>query len=188
MALVLRRGLETNPDFQDRVMFLMNRRALWTFGWLTWTAAALSILYFYNAFAEAHQPAMRFAVFLAVAALGPDLAAQAIEMGVLPGLANRELFLSLHRASMMMTGFAANGLYSLTAFLLALSTRRAYPWWVWLAGVAVGMFGFALSAAVLLNSVAGMFWTNVVLVPTLLLWLAGVAKMSGRSKTHSCLN
>ena len=59
MALVLRRGLETNPEFQDRLSFLVNHRMLWDFGWLTWTAAALAILYFYIAFAAAHQTADR---------------------------------------------------------------------------------------------------------------------------------
>ena len=97
MALLLRRGLETNPDFQDRLAFLVNHRVLWGFGWFTWTAAALAILYFYIAFASAHQAAdpsniwLRFAVILTAAAIGPDLAAQTIEIGVLPGIAYRVL-------------------------------------------------------------------------------------------------
>jgi len=33
--------------------------------------------------------------------------------------------------------------------------------------------------AALLDSVGGMFWTNVFLVPCLLLWLAGVAIIEG---------
>ena len=189
MALVLRRGLETNPEFQDRLSFLVNHRMLWDFGWLTWTAAALAILYFYIAFAAAHQPADRsnirlhFAVMLTVAAIGPDLASQAIEIGVLPGIAYRvlnsntglELFLALHRVAVVMSGYIANGLYSMTAVILAWSTRQGYPSWVWIAGVAVGIFGFMLSAAALIDSATGMFLTNVLLVPAILLWLAGVA-------------
>ena len=186
MAFVLRRGLQTNTVLQDRLAFLLNDRVFWTVGWLAWTAAALAILYFYIAFAEAHQPSMRFAVLLTVAAIGPDLAGQAIEVGVLPSIANHaygantapELFLMVHRAAVMLSGYLANGLYSLTALMLAWRTRHAYPSWVWLAGVAVGVFGLMLSVAALMDSTAGMFWTNVLLVPTILLWLGGVAVFS----------
>ena len=189
MALVLRRGLETNPELHDRLDFLVNHRVLWGFGWFTWTAAALAILYFYIAFASAHQAAdpsniwLRFAVILTAAAIGPDLAAQTIEIGVLPGIAYRvlssnagvELFLELHRIAVLMSGYVANGLYSMTALILAWSTRQSYPSWVRLAGVAVGFFGFMLSGAALIGSITGMFLTNIVLVPAILLWLAGVA-------------
>jgi hypothetical protein len=173
MALILRRGLDTNPDFQDRLNFLIHHRALWTFGWLTWSAAALAILYFYAVFAAEHR--VRFAVLLTVAAIAPDLSAQAIEIGLLPGIASREIFLAFHRAAVVMSGGVANGLYSATALILAWLTRNAYPGWLWMTGVAVGFFGFMLSAAALLDSVAGMFWTNVLLVPAILIWLAGVA-------------
>jgi hypothetical protein len=74
-----------------------------------------------------------------------------------------------------MSGGVANGLYSLSALILAWSTRRSYLPRVWMAGVAVGVFGLSLSVAALMNSVTGMFWTNVFLVPSILIWLAGVA-------------
>ncbi len=51
---------------------------------------------------------------------------------------------------------------------------HAYPVWVWMAGGAVGFFGLMLSAAALMDSASGMFWTNVLLLPCILLWLAGV--------------
>ena len=182
MALVLSHGLETNPDFQNRLTFIVKHTALWTSGWLTWTAAAIAILYFYSSLASEHQTG-KLAVLLAVAAIAPDLSAQAVEIGVLPAIAERvvntgagmDLFLALHRAAVMMSGYVANGLYSFTALSLAWGTRRAYPVWVWTAGMAAGFFGFALSTAALADSAAGMFWTNVVLVPSILLWLAGVA-------------
>jgi hypothetical protein len=183
MALVLRHGLETTPDLQQRLSFLINHRALWTFGWLAWTVAAITILYFYFAFAEVHRHSSHYAVLLTVAALGPDLAAQSIEVGVLPSLAvhefstnaGPELFLTLDRVAVMLSGFAANGLYSATALLLVWGARHAYPTWVSMVGSAVGVFGIALSIAALLDSVAGMFWTNVFLVPAILLWLLAIA-------------
>jgi hypothetical protein len=75
----------------------------------------------------------------------------------------------------MLSGYLANGLYSLTAVMLVWTSRIAYPKWVSITGFAVGVAGFALSVAVLRESVPGMFWTNVLLVPALLVWLAGVA-------------
>jgi len=181
MAVVLRQGLETNPDLQNRLSFLVNHRALWTLGWLTWTAAAIAILYFYMVFASTHHTGS-LVVFLTAAAIAPDLAAQAIEIGVLPDLTQHaDWFILLHRTAVLMSGYVANGLYSFSALILAWSTRQAYPVWVWLSGVAVGCFGFMLSAAALVNSTAGMFWSNVVLVPSILLWLAGVALREARS-------
>jgi hypothetical protein len=183
MALVLRRGLETTPVLRERLSFLVNYGTLWVLGWLTWTAAAISILYFYLSFAATHKRQSHFAVFLTVAALGPDLAAQAIEIGVLPPLAFQvfsknaapEVFLTLHRVAVMLSGFTANSLYSATALMLAWGARRAYPAWVSILGIATGLFGIALSVAALLDSVGGMFWTNVLLVPSILLWLLAVA-------------
>ena len=197
MALILRQGLETNPDLEARLMFLVGHRPLWIGGWLTWNAAALSILYFYAAFAWAHATdgttpttSLTFAVILSAVGVATDLAAEAIEMGVLPGLARQALteaaqgaaqtmaastFLVLHRSAVVLTGYLANGLYTLSALLLTCSTCRAYPRWVWMAGLGVGILGLALSGASLVNSVAGMFWANVLLVPCIVLWQVGVA-------------
>lgn len=193
MVLVLTHGLETTPDLQERLAFLVNHRTLWTLGWLTWSAAAFAILYFYVVFAEIHQPRSQFAVLLTVIALAPDLSAQAIEIGVLPGLAAQafsknaapELFLTLHRVAVMLSGFVANTLYSLTAVLLTWAARHAYPSWVTGVGIAVGVFGLALSLSALLESTTGMFWTNVFLVPAILLWLAAVSLIPPRSGSRS---
>jgi hypothetical protein len=175
MALILREGLETNPDLQARLEFLTNHRVLWMFAWLTWTAAALAILYFYDAFSTAHQLS-RYPVLLTAAALPPDLTAQVLEIGILPMITDQiDLFLIVHRAAVLMSGYLANGLYSLSALLLAWTSRHAYPVWVWTAGLAVSLFGLMLSVAALAGSTAGMFWTNVFLLPAILLWLAGVA-------------
>lgn len=186
MVLVLRWGLETNPDFQNRMSFIVAHQPLWFIAWFSWTASALGILYFYTAFAAAHQQSMPFAVFLTIAAVGPDLAAQVIEIGILPSLASSvlqrasapESFLQMHRVAVLLSGYLANGLYSLTALMLTWSARYKYPRIVSLAGMLVGISGLVLSAAALANSVTGMFWCNVVLVPAILVWLAGVAVCS----------
>src|SRR5262249_39453844 len=117
-----------------------------------------------------------------------------VEMGVLPGLAaqalaepaqaagsgSAALFLAFHRAAVMATGYVANGLYSLAALLLVWSTRLAYPRWVVGAGLVVAGSGLLLSATALADSVRGMVWAHVVLIPSLLLWQVGVALRATR--------
>jgi hypothetical protein len=184
MALILSRGLATTSDLIARLGFLVTHRAQWTIAWLTWQAAALCILWFYYVFAStASEPILRLAVLLAAAAIGPDLAGQIIEIAVLPEIAGRALtsradrdtFFLLDRIAVMLSGYAANGLYSLAAVLFAWFTRRRYSRAVWLAGLAAGVSGLALSLATLIDSVCGMFWTNVFLLPLLVIWLGGVA-------------
>jgi hypothetical protein len=184
MALVLRHGLETNADLTGRLRFVAGRRLWWTVGWLSWTVAAATILNVYARFGAAHRsravsPApLKTAVRLTIVAVAADWTAQAIEIFVLPGLArtgNAVGFLGWHRATVVLTGFLANGLYTISALLLVWASRRAYPRWIQAAGFGVVVGGSILSAAALAGSAAGMLLANVVLMPCLLAWLAGVA-------------
>ena len=198
MALVLRHGLESNADAAARVRFLAESRLAWTLAWLTWHGAALAILWFFFSFVEAHaagssnRGALRVALVLVGAAIVPDLAAQSIEIGVLPELASElypgpasatapnadateRLYHTLHRSVVMMTGYLANGLYTLASVVAVAATWRSYPAWTRLSGAALGLFGFWLSAAALVNSVDGMVWSNVGLVPAIALWQIGIA-------------
>lgn len=184
MAAILRHGLETNADLLDRLRFVARHRALWTVGWLSWTLAALTILRFYARLAAACPPRTRFpslprtAVWLTIPAVAADWSAQAIEVLVLPTPAlavNTAVFLAWHRAAVFLTGFLANGLYTTAAVLLVWASRHVYPRWIRIAGFGVGIGGYVLSAAAWVGSAAGMLWANVVLVPSLLVWLAGVA-------------
>jgi hypothetical protein len=123
------------------------------------------------------------AVLGTVAAVGADWTAQAFEMFVLPGLAragNAPGFLAWHRAAVLLTGFLANGLYTASALLLVWTSRRAYSRWIQMAGIGVVAGGSILSAMAWADSAAGMFFANVLLVPCLLLWLAGVAASATR--------
>src|SRR5438034_11624137 len=88
MLFVLRQGLETTSELRDRLSFLIHHRTLWTLGWLSWTLAALAILYFYFIFADVHFDSCRsFAMLLTIAALDPDISAQSIDTLVLPLIA-----------------------------------------------------------------------------------------------------
>jgi len=184
MALILRHGLDTNPDLAGRLRFVAEHRLSWTAGWLSWTVAAVTILNFYARFAAAHRsrgvsPApLRTAVLVTIVAVAADWTAQAIEIFVLPGLAraaNATSLLAWHRAAVVLTGFLANGLYTISALLLVWASRRAYPRWIQVSGFGVVAGGTLLSAAAWLDSAAGMLFANIVLLPCLLVWLAGVA-------------
>jgi hypothetical protein len=141
MLLVLRHGLETNPDLQSRLRFVAEQRAAWTLAWLVWNVAALSILYFCVVFSAAHSEGKAlapfgFAVCLCSAAVACDLAAESILMGVLPGLTtDGSAFLVWQRAAVVLTGYVANGLYTVAILTLLWLTRGAYASTV----VAVGL-------------------------------------------------
>jgi hypothetical protein len=181
MLLVLQHGLETNADVDARMRFLAEQRVAWTLAWLPWNAAALSILYFCVRFAAAHRsdanaPALQFAVALCGAAIACDLLSESLFMGLLPELTrDRAAFLLWQRAAVLLTGYVANGLYTGAIATLVFATRSAYAAHGVAVGGVVAVAGAALSVAALLGSVSGMYWTNAVLMPALLLWLAFVA-------------
>jgi hypothetical protein len=185
MLLVLRNGLETNSDVQARLRFVAEHRTAWILAWLTWNVAALSILYFSVAFAAAHAQGRAWAPFalalaLCSAAVACDLGAESILMGLLPGLTtDAGAFIVWQRAAVVLTGYVANGLYTGATCVLWWSTRDAYSRPALLAGLLLCLAGGALSVAALLGSVAGLFWTNAVLLPALLAWLALVARDAG---------
>ena len=141
MAFVLRQGLESNTDLPARLHFLVQDTLWWSLAWLTWHLAALTIIWYFLCFALAHQKdatsraALWVAVLFSTAGLALDLGAEGIQMGALPGMARAAIqepdggpataqFLAIHRLSAMLTGYAANGLYSISCFLLAWTTRR----------------------------------------------------------------
>ncbi len=195
MATTLRQGLDTNPDVTSRFTFLADHTFLWVGAWCTWNAAALSLLYFYWSFIKAHEEnsnkatktIFTIAILLTIVGVIFDLSAESIEMFILPSIAKgalvanglsqsvSEIFFTVHRNAALLTGFMANSLYTLGAILLSWSTRNRYPFWVWGAGLCVGISGMALSLTVLENSVGGMFWSNVALVPAIVVWQLGVA-------------
>jgi len=202
MVTILRYGLDT-ADFADRLIFLTQHNSLWIMGWLTWNVAAVSILYFYFCFAQAHAYSnnllariLRFAVLLTAGAMLIDISAEIIEMGILPDLAQKilaqqrinmytEKFLTIHRTAVIMTGCLANGLYSISAALLIYVTRYQYKRSVQAAGWLVVTSGAWLSLACFTNSIAGMMLANVILIPALVVWQIGIALASDERSNHS---
>jgi len=187
MAAILRYGLQTNLDLASRLAFLVEHRALWTVGWLSWTLAGLSILYFYACYSAAHQDArnagwLRAAVFITYFAIAFDWSAQWIEIVQLPGLARQgdlAAFLDRHRLAVLLTGGLANILYTIAAALLLWPTRARYAPAIVAAGAGVVIFGTAMTLASVADSTRWLFVTNAGLIPCLSVWLIGVALDAG---------
>lgn len=184
MALVLRHGLQSNPDLADRMRFLVERRGLWTAAWLSWNAAALSILWFFACVAEARPCALtRFALALAAAGVAGDLSAETIEMALAPTLAaagRASELLTADRAAVLLTGTLANGLYTAASLAALAALWKDSTTLVRAAGVVVGLSGVWLSAAALADSTWGMLASNVLLVPAILAWQLGLARDAHR--------
>jgi hypothetical protein len=184
MWLVLRHGLASEPDLDARKAFLCDWKWLWIAGWVPWTLAALAMLRFSRAFREAHELG-RAAQRIVLAAVAIDLTAQYIEAIVIPNLAgtgapDAHLYLLHDRAAVLLTGFAANGLYTLGVLLMAWATRQRYSYWMNLTAAGVVLGGAALSITALVDSAPGMVASNVLLVPALLAWLFGVGWDAGQ--------
>jgi hypothetical protein len=204
MVAILRNGLSTADTFEHRLEYLCQHRLAWTLGWLPWNAAAISILYFYHCFSEAHgtlhqstKQVLRFAVLLAAAGVPADLSAECMQMTILPELARNvlthagaqtDLFLTINRISVMLTGYLANALYTLAWAVMLFVTRKEYTAAVQVIGWLAVLGGICLSCACLLDSVPAMFWSTVLLVPALLLWLLAVSIDSHRDHPRSSLS
>ena len=195
LLFVLNRGLQTNSDLKDRIQFLYQHEPLWALGWFTCSIASLATFYFFFCLNRAHQTEskniyglLKLTVLLATAGIVLDLSAQVIEMIILPYIAHHittniwnefssavEQFLTMDRLAVGLTGYAANGLYTIATLLACWSTRNFYPKIVITAGSLVGITGLALSYFSVINSTSGLFWSNAVLMPCLLLWQGGIA-------------
>jgi hypothetical protein len=133
MALVLRGGTEAQASVAARAAYVVAHPLGWALGWTVWMTAAQTVAGFY-AWWAARLPSRRVAAAVLVATavglacdllgeslyaawlpwLAPDVAA-----GV-PGAAGR--FAALQRAGTVLTGVAANGLYTLAGLALTLAT------------------------------------------------------------------
>jgi hypothetical protein len=201
MVVVLSNGLDTANNINERLAFLSHSQTAWTLSWLSWNLAALTIVYLFHCFAEVHgnfnqatKHILRFAVLIAAAGVPADLSAEVMQMTVIPDLASNilshpgaqlDLFLTLNRISVMLTGYLANGLYTLAFALSIVSTQNEYSAPAKAAGLAGVAGGAALSGSCLVNSVKGMFWSNALFLPALLLWLLAVAMDANRrAKEH----
>ena len=174
LALVLRPGTEVVPDPLARAAYITQHPLLWRGGWLVWMAAALSLLGFY-AWWGGRPGLPRWALagfWLAAAGLLFDFLAESLYIGWLPAQLE-----TLQRLGTLLSGGAANGLYTLGGIVLTLATpwaaaaapwaAAATPWrrpWLRALAWAVWVSGLALSASAVLGFVPGLVAAGAALI------------------------
>jgi small multidrug resistance pump len=168
MLLVLRSGTEVVPSFAARAMYIEQHAGLWRAGWAVWIAAASSLLAFYTWWG-AWLPSRRWGIAacaIAIAGFACDLMAESLMIGWLPGKIE-----TLAPMASLLTGGAANGLYTLAGMLLTVGTRklrgplRVWAWATWASGAALTAFTIA-------GSVAGITISTAVLMTLFCPWVA----------------
>jgi hypothetical protein len=156
-----------------RQAYVSEHTATWGLGWLVWHAADLALLALYVALAGqwGRRAPLRcgLALLLAGAGLADDLGAQAIYMGVAPRL-GPEAFVVAETVTGVLTGYVANGLYTLAGMLLVWAGAAEMPRYLVAASLPVWAAGLGLCAASLAGSPAGQFGSVAVLMPTFVGW------------------
>ena len=170
MAAVLRFGTEIVPLPADRIAYITAHPVLWRAGWCVWIAAGVSLVAFYawwGGFLEDPRWGLA-AVAIAAVGLSCDFAGESILIAWLP----RD-YEHLARAATLLSGAAANGLYTLGGIILTIATPsirgflRAMTWTMWLAGgalTALAIAGSPLGIAVATAILFAMFCPWVLLV------------------------
>ena len=140
MAAFLRFGTEIVPAVDDRITYIAQHPIAWRTGWALWIAAAVSLIGFYawwGSFVENHRRTM-VAVTIASGGLCFDLLAESLLIGWLP-----ECYETTAPLATLLTGGAANGLYTVAGIMLTLAASSLTPmlrmlaWGAWLGGIAL---------------------------------------------------
>lgn len=180
MLAVLRTGLPGGSDTAaERMTFIQGHVWQWRVGWLTWNLAALSLLALYVALERV--PGMqgnllvRLALLFAAAGLAGDLTAEALIMGLEPSL-SPSAFAVAERATLLLTGYLGNGLYTLAGAMLTWCLRRALPRWLVAVAIALWAAGFALSVMTLIDSTAGEVVTTAMVMVLFVMWAGLVGR------------
>jgi hypothetical protein len=180
LATILRPGLPgTGRDAIARETYLRTHVVLWRTGWLAWHAAALTLLALLVVLAfRARRTAPLVSVVAlvcATAGIAADLSAEAMLMGVLPSV-GRTAFAAVERASLLLTGYVGNGLYSLAGALLTAAIYRQLPRAVAILAAVVWGAGFFLSAATLVDAARLQVAATAVLMPAFVVFAALLAR------------
>jgi hypothetical protein len=179
MLSILRSGTEATPNIAQRATFIGQHALLWRAGWAVWMMAGLSLVAFFawwGGWILSH--ALAFAAFaVALAGLACDLFAESLLIGWLPDRID-----TVAPLASLLTGGAANGLYSIAGALLTVGTPelrgtlRAFAWAVWASG-------FALTISTISGSVSGMVISTTCLMILLCPWVAGFGWKLARERT-----
>ena len=183
MAAWLKPGLPSlDTALRDRMAYVTLRPELWWGGWLVWHAAALSLLAFYAGIASrwGRRAPMRvnLALFCAVAGFAADIVGEGAYMGIVPHHSEQGFFVA-EQAAGMITGYTANGLYTIAGVLLTWAGAQELPKWLVLLSAIPWAAGLALCAASLRNSFIGQMQAAMVLMPSIVVWIALVGRWLG---------
>jgi len=174
MLFLLREGL---PGFDEahRLAYLQAHRLEWTGGWMTWQLAVLSLIALYSALTIRFEGTLALTGLAAgIAGMAIDLATQMRYIAILPRLRG-EAFALLDRELEMLTGYAANGLYTVGFALIVIAGWRSMPVLANVLAVPVTLSGFALSAAALMHDARLEMITSAILFPLFTLWIIVIA-------------
>ncbi len=184
MLFLLRDGL---PGFDEahRLAYLDAHHAAWTFGWMTWQVAVVSLIALYAVLALRFRGVLSVtAMAVATAGMAIDIATQMRYIAILPSLRG-DAFALFDRELEMLTGYAANGLYTLGFALLVGAGWRAMPRSANALAIPVTISGFALSAAALMRDARLELVTSAILFPLFTLWIAVIALWLRKNESSS---
>lgn len=125
MATVLAPGTPIVADRLQRAAYVSAHQLEWRIGWLTWMAAALSLLWFY-AWWRARTRAPHVVLLIAALGLVADLTAEGAFI----------LYLDTSPFTVALTGGVANGMYTVAGAMLTIATplsafARTWAWTMW---------------------------------------------------------
>lgn len=179
-------GLPVGADLAARMAYINANLTLWQLGWLSWMAAALSLLAFAVMLSTELQPgaARQYGVLLVALGMAPDLMAETLYAFVMPAVTNPALLQFIDSLAMHLTGFLGNGLYNLGGMLLTLALLKQQPalrLWLY-PGIIAWLLGLGLSVTIALQQLklAEFFTASSMTLSTL--WFAAIAyKLWGSS-------
>lgn len=185
MWLWLKPGLPLpHTIMADRMSYVVSHPAWWIIGWGLCHLAALSMLGMYVGLAGqwlklAPIPCV-LALLMSAAGLCADLGAEMLYMGLAADLGAHDFGL-LERVVGLLTGYLGNGMYSVAGVLLTVAGWKMMPIALRTLALAVWGAGLVLSGATLLEAPQVQFWSIAILMPSVVLWSAGIGRWLERS-------
>jgi hypothetical protein len=169
LLLVLRPGV-TAGELGAGAAYVTQNGLVWRLGWGTWIAAAMTLVAFYGWWGSRIDRSRLAVAAFAIATVGIacDITAESLFIGWLP-----KDFETISRLATVLTGGAANGLYTVAGVMLTIATpalRGRLLVWTW----AVWATGFLLSAFSLLGNIPGIAVSTAVLFTLFCPWCVAI--------------
>ncbi|HVT02681.1 MAG TPA: hypothetical protein VHL58_04810 [Thermoanaerobaculia bacterium] len=172
MLVFLRDGL-LGQTAEERLVYVRAHPVSWSLSWMLWQLAALTLLALYAHLGRlwwSRSPTLvTLALLCAAAAIGADVGGQSLYMGM-PRVLDAASFQRLEVAAALVTGYAANGLYTVAGALLTVAGVGQLPRRIVSVSILLWSSGFALAAASLAQSLAMQQITTAAMLGSLFVW------------------